>query len=148
MTGTELTATRRGPAISFVPIATLLLAAPAIARPPPGANLHSPEHAWWECHLQPVTKQICCEDADGHALGDNEWRTAQKSDATWVYQVRVGQKWFEVPQQVIVNDMRRCGTEPDPVKRSLAKVWYYPIWDTNGLLIDVKIRCFIVGTMY
>ncbi len=94
-----------------------------------------------------MTKQICCDEADGYTLDDREWRIAQKSDATWVYQVRVHQRWFDIPQQAIVNDMRHCGVEPDPVKRSMAKVWYYPIWDTNGL-VDIRIRCFIVGTMY
>ncbi len=130
----------------FFPVFILLLASPAIAAPPPGADLRGPEHAWWECHIQPVSKAGCCEEADGHALSDADWRTREEPGGT-VYQVHVGMKWFDVPQQAVVNDTRRCGAEPDPVKRSMAKVWYYPIWNTDGLM-NIKIRCFIVGTMY
>ena len=130
-----------------LPIFILLLAMPATAAPPPGADLRSPEHAWWECHLQPASKVGCCEEADGHVLGDNDWRTREQPGGRWVYQVRVDEKWFDVPQQVVVNDTPHCGVEPDPVKRSMAKVWYYRIWGTDGLL-DIRVRCFIVGTMY
>jgi hypothetical protein len=130
----------------FFPIFILPLAMPAMAAPPPGADLRSPEHAWWECHLQPATKVSCCHEADGHVLGDDEWRIREGAGGT-VYQVHVGAKWFDVPQEAVVNDTNHCGAEPDPVKRPMAKVWYYPIWGLGGVM-NIKIRCFIVGTMY
>jgi hypothetical protein len=131
----------------LLPISILLLTTPAIARPPPGVDPQSPEHTWWECHVVPTTNRICCRESDGHVLGDDDWRTAKDLDGSLIYQIRVGSKWYNVPEQAVVNDLRRCGAEPDPVKRSMAKVWYYPIWGSDGV-IDVNIRCFIVGTMY
>jgi hypothetical protein len=73
----------------FFPIFVLLLAMPAIAAPPPGADLRSPEHTWWECHLQPATKVGCCQEADGLVLSDDQWRTREDPGGT-VYQVQVG----------------------------------------------------------
>jgi hypothetical protein len=130
----------------FLRIFILLLAMPAFAAPPPGTDLRSAEHTWWECHLQPASKISCCHESDGHVLSDNEWRTHEGRGGT-AYQVRVGAKWFDVPQETVVNDTSYCGAEPDPVKRPLAKVWYAPRWGLDGL-INIQIYCFIVGTMY
>ena len=46
----------------------------AMALPPPGTDLNSPEHKWWECWTQPVSHKSCCSEADGHSLGDADWR--------------------------------------------------------------------------
>jgi hypothetical protein len=130
----------------FLLIFILLLTTPAFAAPPPRADLRSAEHAWWECHLQPASNIGCCREADGHALSDNEWRTHEGRGGT-AYQVRVGAKWFGVPQETVVSDMSHCGAEPDLVKRPMAKVWYYTMWGLDGAM-NIKIRCFLVGTMY
>lgn len=128
-------------------LSVLLLTTPAMARPPPGVDVKSAEHAWWECHHQPVTKKICCWASDGHALGDNKWRAVEKADGTQVYQVHVGLRWYDVPPGAVVNDTHNCGPEPDAEKRAMAKVWYAPIWEADSI-IDIKIYCFMIGTMY
>jgi hypothetical protein len=130
----------------FLPICILLLTMSAFAVPPPGTDLRSAEHAWWECHLQPASKIGCCHEADGRVLSDDEWRT-REGDGGTMYQVHVGAKWFDVPQETVVSDMSHCGAEPDPVKRPMAKVWYYTMWGLDGVM-NIKIRCFIIGTMY
>jgi hypothetical protein len=127
--------------------AILLLATPAIAKPPPGTDLKSAEHMWWECHVQPVTKVVCCRESDGHVLNDDEWRAIERPDGTRHYQVRVDHRWYDVPPQVVVNDVRNCGPEPDRAKRPMAKIWYAPIWQIDTIT-KIDIYCFMGGTMY
>lgn len=128
-------------------IALALLTTPALALPPAGIAPGDAEHLWWECHIQPTTKRVCCRESDGHVLGDNDWRAAEKPDAARAYQVRVGGKWFDIPMGAVINDFRHCGPEPNSQRRSMAKVWYAPVWDGDGI-IDIKVYCFIAGTMY
>ena len=131
----------------FAAIALALLTTPALALPPAGFAPGGAEHLWWECHIQPTTKRICCRESDGHVLGDNEWRATERPGGARVYQVHVGTKWFDVPIQAVINDIRNCGAEPNARHRWMAKVWYAPIWDASGI-VDLKIYCFIAGTMY
>jgi hypothetical protein len=131
-------------------LATIFLAVlstPAMALPPPGIYPDDPEHLWWECHVQPVTKVVCCPASDGHVLRDDEWRASEKPEGERDYQVRVGAKWYDVPTQAVINDFRRCGAEPNPEHRTMAKVWYAPSW-IGDKIVDIEIYCFIAGTMY
>jgi hypothetical protein len=125
-----------------------ILATPALALPPAGVYPDDAEHLWWECHVQPATKRVCCRASDGHVLDDNEWRAVEKADGVRIYQVHVGAKWFDVPTQAVVNDLRHCGPEPNPAHRAMAKIWYAPVRDTDNTIVDVEIHCFIAGTMY
>jgi hypothetical protein len=124
-----------------------LLTTRALAAPPPGVDLGSAEHRWWECHVQPGTAISCCRASDGHVLNDSEWRVIEKSDGSRAYQIHVATKWYDVPPKAVVNDASNCGPEPERTKRAMAKVWYAPTWDMNAI-VNVNIYCFMVGTMY
>jgi hypothetical protein len=126
----------------FAAIFLAVLSTPALALPPADA-----EHLWWECHVQPATKVVCCRESDGHVLGDNDWRTIEKPSGARAYQVHVGAKWYDVPAQAVINDVRHCGPEPNPAHRAMAKIWYDPSWVDNEI-VDIQIYCFIAGTMY
>jgi len=89
----------------------------------------------------------CVLVGDGHVLADNDWRTIEKPNEARTYQVHVGAKWYGVPAQAVINDLRHCGPEPNPAHRAMAKVCYTPVWDVETI-IDVKSRCFIAGTLY
>jgi hypothetical protein len=123
------------------------LSTPALALPPAGVYPDDAEHLWWECHVQPATKVICCRVSDGHVLGDNEWRVVEKADGGRAYQVRVGAKWYDVPAKTVINDSHHCGLEPNLAHQTMAKVWYAPTWVVDKI-VDIQIHCFIAGTMY
>jgi hypothetical protein len=125
----------------------IVFSTPALALRPAGIYPEDAEHVWWECHVQPVTKRGCCRASDGHVLNDNEWRAAEKPDGARVYQVHVGTRWYDVPAQLVINDVNHCGAEPNPVNRPLAKVWYTSDW-VGDTIVDIEIYCFIAGTMY
>jgi hypothetical protein len=124
-----------------------LLATRALANPPPGIDIGGAEHKWWECHIQPGTAVSCCRASDGHVLEDSEWRAVDKPDGSRSYQIHIGSRWYDVPSKAVVNDVSNCGPEPEPTKRTMAKVWYAPTWDGDGI-VNVRIYCFMVGTMY
>jgi hypothetical protein len=124
-----------------------VLSTPALALPPAGVNRADPEHLWWECHVKPTTRLPCCREADGHVLGDNDWRIIEKPNGVRAYQVRVEAKWYDVPAQAVIHDLRHCGPEPNPAHRAMAKVWYDPSL-VNNEIVDIKIYCFIASTMY
>jgi hypothetical protein len=134
----------------------ILLASPAFAHPPPGTNLSSAEHIWWECPKDNAGKS-CCSEADGHVLGDDQWQTVE-ANGRMFYQVRIHTPgpqdkwdgpltdWIDVPDQVVVAP--KCGPEPDIKRRMTAKIWYYPMWNIGTTKMGIVIRCFIAGTMY
>jgi hypothetical protein len=123
------------------------LATPVLALPPDSVYPDNAEHLWWECHLQPATRIVCCRESDGHVLGEDEWRTIEKPEGAR-YQVHVGAKWYDVPAQAVINDFRDCGPEPNLVRRAMAKVWYAPTWNPNNEIVSIRIYCFISGTLY
>jgi len=124
-----------------------VLSTPALALPPGGVNPNDAEHLWWECHVQPAMRLGCCREADGHVLGDNDWRTIEKPNGARAYQVHVEAKWYDVPAQAVIHDLRHCGPEPNPAHRAMAKVWYAPSLADNEI-VDIQIYCFIAGTLY
>lgn len=155
---------RRHAAVDLAPLVLLLgLAAPlaALAKPPPGADLNSPEHAWWQCQRQPGTRQICCDISDGHNLSDQDWRMVGHKDGRVLtsdyndepgadvgYQVRVGGRWYDVPPGKVLAQARNCGPEPDLATRADAKVWYDPDINMYGKITSIVIYCFMPGTEY
>jgi hypothetical protein len=133
--------------VRFAVIAFAMVATPALALPPSGVYWDDAEHHGWECQVQPVTRVICCRASDGHVLRDDEWRAIEKPDGGRGYQVRVGAKWYDVPARAVINDVRRCGAEPNPAHRTMAKVWYAPTWVVDNI-VNIEIYCFIAGTMH
>lgn len=124
-------------------IAFLLLSTSTSAAPPPGTDMTSAEHRWWECHRQSKPPhQACCSIQDGHVLGDSDWRSGENG-----YEVRIGSVWWTVPQDTIIST-GLCGPEPDANDQTSAKVWYAPTWNENGKLVNVLFYCFVPGTMY
>lgn len=126
---------------ALIPLAVAAVA--ARAAPPPGTNLKSPEHRWWECQVQPSNGRTCCSEADGHVLSDNDWRVSHDH-----YQVRVDGTWFDVPPDAVITHDARCGPEPVLAHRGAAKVWYAPLTEANGHVKSLTFYCFLPGTMY
>jgi hypothetical protein len=125
-------------------LAAFLIAGTAFAKPPPGTDLTSPEHAWWECQHAP-SGMLCCSIADGHVLRDDQWRLGKSADGKDIYQVQIDGKWIDVPPGATIQPAEQCGPEPDPVKRMAAKVWYSPA--LPGFL-QPTIYCFMAGVLF
>lgn len=121
----------------------------ALAAPQPGIDLGSLEHQWWECQEQPVPNQrvdqhlLCCSLADGHMLGDKEWRIANGH-----YEVNLENHWFIVPESVVIKLSKVCGEEPNADNRPMAKVWYTTNRDFDNNIASVVWYCFLPGTLY
>jgi len=133
--------------IAVIAVVTVSVAATAHAKPPPGTDLSSPEHAWWECQHQPaaIGGTICCDIADGHVLKDVDW----KIGANGHYKVRVGERWFDVPPERVIQPSAQCGAEPNEDYRSMAKVWYAPtLTIESGDVTSIMVYCFMSGQMY
>lgn len=92
--------------------AFLLLTAAAVAAPPPGTDVSSPLHAWFEAQHS-VTGAWCCNLSDGHLLDEDDWG----HDALG-YRVRIGGAWVDVPQSA----MRDPKGGPNPTGHAI--VWY------------------------
>lgn len=123
-------------------ILLILMVWAAFAAPPPGTDLDSPRHLWWECHKQPVNGISCCSEADGHSLKDTEWG----SDGNH-YQVRVEGEWFPVPDNTILMG-DACGADPQEDARSEAKVWYLISRGPSNMIEALHVLCFEPGTLY
>lgn len=95
-----------------------------------GRYANSPLKPWFES-LQ--SKQgHCCSDADGMTLKDVDWETKDGH-----YRVFIEGKWWEVPDDAVIKEPNRDG-------RTI--VW--PIYTLyRDTLRDIKIRCFMPGTM-
>lgn len=122
----------------------LLLPLTAVAHPPPGINLNSQEHEWWECQTRPGNpQQPCCSLADGHVLGDSQWKASKDH-----YEVNLEGHWFTVPNSVVIRPSKTCGKEPDINNRATAKVWYAPNRAIDGTITSVMWYCFLPGILY
>jgi len=100
------------------------------ARDVEGRYANSPLKSWFEnLHSR---KGPCCSDADGATLADVDWKSEDGH-----YLVRVEGKWWNVPDEAVINESNRAGR---------AMVWpvYYRELDA---LVRVDIRCFIPGSM-
>jgi hypothetical protein len=94
----------------------------AFALPPAGFYPDYVEHLWWERHAQPETRVVCCRTSDGHALGDNDWRTIAKPNDARAYQIHVGAKWYDVPALAVISDLRHYGPKPDRLRLATEKI--------------------------
>lgn len=92
------------------------------------------DNGQWE-HVDPAVREwfrslrnsngtLCCDEADGHILGDGDW----KIDDFGKYQVRFDGRWFEVPPQAVLTGHNRMGGAI--------------VWIMNG-----HILCFFPGAM-
>ena len=128
------TSTNRGPThwkpLLQTACAVLLLAfVPHLghARDPDGRYAKSnPELKAWFDGLR-SGKGPCCSDADGTAVSDVDWESANGH-----YRVRLDGEWVDVPDEAVI-------TEPNRVGRTM-------VWPIHGYL-GVTIRCFMPGSM-
>lgn len=97
------------------------------ARDPDGRYAaQNPElHKWFESLRS--GKGPCCSDADGTAVSDVDWETANGH-----YRVRLDGEWIDVPDEAVI-------TEPNRIGRTM-------VWPIRGYL-GVSIRCFMPGSM-
>ncbi len=105
-----------------------------VAAPPPGTDLTSPTHAWFE-QQHNVKGQLCCDVSDGHMLDEKDVRMKGG-----IYEVRIEGVWFPVgPSEM--RDPIRGG--PNPTGHPI--VWYTrTITRLPGLIIS----CFAPGTLF
>lgn len=90
-----------------------LMAMPAVAAPPPGTDLSSPEHAWFE-RQHNIRGMLCCSEADGHILDADDWRSNGAA-----YEVRINGQWITIPDDTL-RDTVSGGANP----MNAAIVWY------------------------
>jgi hypothetical protein len=101
--------------------------APCLAAPPPGTDLDSPTHTWFE-RQHSITGGWCCNLADGHILADTDWRIVADH-----YDVWIDGAWHPVP----ANAMRDPNGGPNPTGHAVA--W----WVKTGR--EIVILCFAPG---
>lgn len=89
-----------------------------------GRWAQSPLKQWFD-NLR-SERGTCCSNADGMRLDDVDWEMA---DGT--YRVRIDGRWFDVPDDAVINEPNRYGP---------AVVWPY-----RGPAGHLLIRCFLRG---
>jgi hypothetical protein len=105
----------------------------ALPAPPPGTDLDSPIHIWFE-RQQNVRGQSCCANSDGHMLDDKDVRIKGGT-----YEVLIEGTWYPVRLDAM-RDSVRGG--PNPTGHPI--VWYTRTFtSTPGL----SISCFAPGTL-
>jgi hypothetical protein len=82
-------------------------------------------HLWFEGLKS--GKGPCCSDADGTAVSDVDWESANGH-----YKVRLDNEWVDVPDEAVI-------TEPNRIGRTM-------VWPIRGYL-GISIRCFMPGSM-
>jgi hypothetical protein len=97
---------------ALIMIAALLVgwAVAVHAKPPPGADLNSPTHAWFEAQR---TRQgySCCSIADGHVLEEDDIRETANG-----WEVRIDGTWHPVPESKVIH------SDDNPTGKTV--VWY------------------------
>jgi len=114
-------------------ISLLVVASQASAAPPPGTDLSSPIHQWFERQTSHDGHFPCCSEADGHVLNEEDWRVHGGK-----YQVFLEDRWWDVPKEAIVDP----GKGDNPLAKPI--VWYRHL---NGYDGGPTIDCFCPGTM-
>jgi hypothetical protein len=99
----------------------LLLCTPALAH-----DASRPELNSWFDHLA-SGKGLCCSFADGMALADVDWESANGH-----YRIRLDGQWIDVPDDAVI-------TEPNRAGRTM-------VWPMKTPL-GTSIRCFMPGSM-
>src|SRR5260370_24928573 len=95
------------------------------ARDPDGRYANSSLKQWFDTLKS--GKGPCCSDADGSAVSDVDWESANGH-----YRVRLDGDWIDVPDEAVI-------TEPNRIGRTM-------VWPLRGYL-GVSIRCFMPGSM-
>jgi hypothetical protein len=95
------------------------------ARDPDGRYANSPLKQWFDSLKS--GKGPCCSDADGTAVSDVDWESANGH-----YRVRLDNEWIDVPDEAVI-------TEPNRIGRTM-------VWPLRGYL-GTSIRCFMPGSM-
>jgi hypothetical protein len=92
-------------------------------------HAHDPSHpelkAWFDSLRS--GKGPCCSDADGTAVSDVDWQSANGH-----YRVWLDGEWIDVPDEAVI-------TEPNRVGRTM-------VWPLRGYM-GTTIRCFMPGSM-
>jgi hypothetical protein len=88
-------------------------------------NVNPELKAWFESLKS--GKGPCCSDADGTAISEADWQSANGH-----YRVRIEGEWVDVPDDAVI-------TEPNRVGRTI-------VWPIRGYL-GLTIRCFMPGSM-
>jgi hypothetical protein len=108
-------------------IAFSLVAWSGFAAPPSDVDIDSPLHDWFE-HQHSVTGAWCCNVADGHVLGESDWRVAGGH-----YEVLINRSWHIVS----ATALRDPQGNPNPTGHAV--VW----WAQVGK--ETVILCFAPG---
>lgn len=111
----------------LVMVVPLVVARQTPAAPPPGVDLNSSIHIWFE-HQHSVSGSWCCDVADGHILGASEWRVSGTH-----YEVLIDQIWYRVP----ATSLRDPSGGPNPTGQAV--VWWSRVGD------EMVIHCFAPG---
>lgn len=109
-------------------LAVLIGTAPtALAAPPPGVDLNSSTHAWFEAQHS-ATGAWCCSQADGHILDDSDW--GQDNFGYWA---RINGAIQQIPDSAL----RDPKGGPNPTGHAI-------VWFTQGDW-GVRVYCFAPG---
>jgi hypothetical protein len=104
----------------------------ACAAPPPGTDLNSALHKWFDSQVVPQGDMraglSCCRESDGHIIEEDDWRISDGH-----YEIHIGDDW------VVVRDTQVLSTQ-NPTGKPVA--WYnrYP---NAGAVV----YCFAPGTV-
>jgi hypothetical protein len=79
-------------------------------------------------------------------LDDAHWRQTLRPDGTVVYEVQVEGVWYDVSPALVVT-AGACGPDPDPLTRTMAKLWFTPL-RMGDRIVTIYIACFMAGTQY
>jgi hypothetical protein len=112
----------------IVLLAPLFVARQTLAAPPPGTDLNSPIHTWFE-HQHSIIGNWCCKVADGHILSASEWRRSAAH-----YEVRIDGVWYPVPP----TSLRDPAGDPNPTGQAV--VWW------SRFEAEITIHCFAPGS--
>ena len=85
----------------------------------------SPELREWFRSVKNKNGVLCCSEADGKQLGDEEWRIT----ATGRFEIRFEDRWFLVPDDAVITNQQN-------------KLGGALVWINNG-----RITCFFPGAL-
>lgn len=116
--------------MAFVMVAVWALLRSARAAAPPGTDLMSPVHLWFE-KQHSVSGAWCCDISDGHVVEEDDWRSNNG-----LYEVRIDNTWRAIPASALRDPVGG----PNPTNHAV--VWY------TATEYGLQIYCFAPGTEY
>jgi len=120
---------------NFLIVLSLFVPISSYADPPPGTDLTSPLHDWFE-RQHSIAGAWCCDLSDGHILEDEDWRITSTSGNASGYEIHTAGRWVGVPTTAI----RDTNGGPNPTGKAIA---WYRLDPEYG----IRIYCFAPGTM-